>query len=70
LALLTFGLPTIYRLMEINKILSATEVKGAYFENMVSSCEQRKEIVSRNLKHCCSRLCCFACQSIVDCLLV
>jgi hypothetical protein len=39
--------------MEINKILSATEVKGAYFENMVSSCEQRKEIVSRNLKHCC-----------------
>jgi len=66
LALLTFGLPTSFRLMEINKILSATEVKGAYFENMVSSYEQRTKNLNRNLKHCCSRLCCFACQSVVD----
>jgi hypothetical protein len=55
--------------MEINKILSATEVKGAYFESMVSSYEQRKQNLSRNLKHFCSRICFFACQSVVDCLL-
>jgi len=59
----------VYRLMEINKILSATEVKGAYFESMVSSYEQRKQNLNRNLKHFCSRICFFACQSVVDCLL-
>lgn len=32
-------------------MLSATEVKGAYFESMASSYEQRKQNLNRNLKH-------------------